>query len=301
MSSPPPISESQYLEDLKAFFADPSNQALIREMFSDLPETMQQWLAQLCLLYGVPFHNLVIDDRMLPQESIRFFYVDHNWLDSLVDGVFSIGVHSSRNEQFLKLIITAIRETVDNTVPLIRNSLRGVPAPEQVLVGGTMAGLLLRSAAVSGWPGLEVIAYTDDTDQNPIPLLRMDRLAPDVMLCLFPSVPARVSFNEPSEGLHFGIEDDDDITLRGVGYGAYPAGFPLNAQNPPVIKATYRLDGNRQPTRVVNVYQTQTDLQSALVQQTAFPAQQALGPADFAIQMVDAPEQQSFEQDVASP
>ncbi|MDX6612705.1 MAG: hypothetical protein QOD75_1891 [Blastocatellia bacterium] len=292
-----PISDSQYLQDLQAFFADPSSQTLIQQMFTDLPDAMQQWLAKLCLLYGVPFDNLVIDDRMLPQESIRFFYVDHNWLDSLVDGVFSIGVHSSKNAALVQSVVTAIRETVDTTMPLIRNSLRGVPPPAQVPIGGTMTGFLLRSAAVSGWPGLEVKAYADDTDQNPIPLLRMDRVAPDIMVCIFSGVPARVSINEPSEGLHFGIEDDDDITLRGVGYGNYQAGFPLNS---PPVQATYRLDSKGQKTRVVDVYQTQAHLQAALIHQGALAAQQTLGPADFAIQMVDAPEQQSFEQAIAS-
>lgn len=291
--SSPPISESQYLADLEAFFADPTSQALIREMFSDLPDAMQQWLARLCLLYGVPFENLVIDDRMLPQESLRFFYVDHNWLDSLVDGVFSIGVHSSKTARQLRLVISAIRETVDNTLPLVRAGLRGVPPPRQVQVGATMTGLLMRSAAVSGWPGLEVAAYQDDAGRNPVPLLRMDRLAPDVLLCIFSGVPARVSFNEPSEGLHFGIEDENQITLRGLGFGGFTAGCPLDQQDPPSVNAT--VDPQ---TRVVDVIKTVADLQSALVAHNAFPAEQTLGPADFAIQMVDAPEQQSFEQDV---
>jgi hypothetical protein len=291
MSSP--ISQDQYLADLKAFFADPYNQDLIVEMFSDLPDVMQQWLGSSCLLYGAPFNNLVIDDRMLPQESIRFFYVDHNWLDALVDGVFSIGVHSSRNTAFIQLLTEAIRETAEAELPLVRSRLQGAPPPANILVGGTMTGLLMRSAAVSGWPGLVVKAYGQSGEEQ-LPLLRMDRLAPDILLCIFMGVPAKVEIAEPPEGLHFGVEDNDLITLRGLGYGGFTAGVPIQIHSsPPTATAVYR----SQDTRVLDIIATQAALKAELENLGALapssPAQ-PLGAADFAIQMVQAPEQQAF-------
>ncbi len=39
-----------------------------------------------------------------------------------------------------------------------------------------------------------------------LPLLRMDRLAPDVMLCIFDGVPTRVDIEEPREGIQFGVD-----------------------------------------------------------------------------------------------
>src|SRR5882724_11094922 len=135
MSSNLPDPQQQYLDELKAFFADPNNQQQIQRMFSALPEQMQSWLTDLCLLYGVPFHNLVIDDRMLPPESIRFFYIDRNWIEALVDGVFSVGVHSSRNTSLIQIVIQAIRKALDYRVPLVRNNLRGLPPPNQVMTG----------------------------------------------------------------------------------------------------------------------------------------------------------------------
>ena len=33
---------------------------------------------------------------MLPNDSIRFFHVDRNWLDALVDGALSVGIIDSR-------------------------------------------------------------------------------------------------------------------------------------------------------------------------------------------------------------
>ncbi len=296
MSSP--ISQDKYLADLKAFFADPYNQALIVEMFSDLPEVMQQWLGSTCLLYGMPFNNLVIDDRMLPPESIRFFYLDHNWLDAMVDGVFSVGVHSSRNAAFIQLLIQAIRETAEAEIPLVRSRLQGVPSPQEVTLGGPMTGLLMRSAAVSGWPGLVVKAYGKSSEQDQLPLLRMDRLAADVLICIFAGIPVNVEVAEPPEGLHFGIEDDDLITLRGLGYGNHTAGVPLKPLAN--VTAVYRKDNNNQNTRVLDINGMQGVLKQALITKGALPSSppaQSLGAADFAIQMVQAPEQQAFEND----
>ena len=51
--------------------------------------------AFLCLV--MPFVHLIVDERMLPPESIRFFYVDGNYLDALCDGAASVGVHTSRD------------------------------------------------------------------------------------------------------------------------------------------------------------------------------------------------------------
>ena len=64
-----------------------------------VPETISAWFKSLRRLEGVPFNYLVPDERMLPAESIRFFRVDHAWVDCLADGAFSIGrVASSDHE-----------------------------------------------------------------------------------------------------------------------------------------------------------------------------------------------------------
>lgn len=299
MSSP--ISEDQYLQDLKAFFADPGSSALMLEMFSDLPDVIQQWLGRIALLYGVPFQQLVIDERMLPKESIRFFFIDHNWLDAMIDGVFSIGVHSSRNTAQVELLTQAIREVTDTQMMLLRSALRNVEPPETIEVGGTKTGLLLRSALVSGWAGLEVKAYETVTGSppvgsNPLALLRMDRLAPDVLLCLFAGVPARVEINEPSEGLHFGVEDNNVVTLRWVNNDAGQVGAPIYVSGQlQTAQAVFRKDVNGNDTDVLDVGQTQAALQSGLQTAGALTPGEQIGAAAFAIQMVQAPEQQAFE------
>ena len=50
------------------------------------------------LLYRVPFTNLVADERMLPPDSMRFFYLDPGWLKCLLEGACSVGRSCSRDE-----------------------------------------------------------------------------------------------------------------------------------------------------------------------------------------------------------
>ena len=46
---------------------------------SEMPPYMELFLSHLRLVVGVPFDYLVPDDRLLPDESIRFFYIDRSW------------------------------------------------------------------------------------------------------------------------------------------------------------------------------------------------------------------------------
>jgi len=178
----------------------------------DVPESLRNFLGRLRLLYGVPFNYLVPDSRLLPVESIRFFYVDRNFTDRLVDGALSVGKSTTREFLHAQQMNDDIRRSVDAEERVLRSQLRtGERIESTIPEAPELTGLLLRSRAVSGWPGLEVKAYrntTRDTEAaagDKLPLLRMDRLAPDVMLCLFEGVPTRVDIEEPREGIQFGV------------------------------------------------------------------------------------------------
>ena len=104
----------------------------------------------------------------------------------------------------------ATRSTRRSARPAPRR--RGRPAG----AGGTVSGFLLRSRAVSGWPGLHVRAYRDElgqaddatipeSDPGRLKVLRMERLAPAVLLVLFDGVPAVVHIEEPRQGIQFGV------------------------------------------------------------------------------------------------
>jgi len=184
-----------------------------------VPGELRRFLARLRLLHGVPFSYLVPDAKLLPIESIRFFYIDRAWTDALVQGALSVGTISSADRTQLEAVYPHIRAEVDEAERSIRQ-----PKGEELLKAGsgTITGFILRSRAVSGWPNLHVRAYSRDvvaddalttaaeSDPSRMKVLRMERLAPAVLLVLFDGVPAVVHIEEPRQGIQFGVRIDPD-------------------------------------------------------------------------------------------
>jgi hypothetical protein len=178
-----------------------------------VPSELRRFLARLRLLEGVPFCYLVPDAELLPRESIRFFYLDRAWTDALVEGALSVGTVNSADRAQLESLYKPVRAEVDEEERRVR-----LPGGERVQQGpaGPVTGFLLRSRAVSGWPGLHVRAYREElggaddaaipeSDPRRVKLLRMERLAPAVLLVLFDGIPAVVHIEEPRQGVQFGV------------------------------------------------------------------------------------------------
>jgi hypothetical protein len=184
-----------------------------------VPGELRRFLARLRLLHGIPFSYLVPDADLLPVESIRFFYLDRAWTDALVQGVLSVGTITTSDRAELEAVHQPIRDDVDVAERSIRT-----PDGEALLsgAGGAITGFLLRSRAVSGWPGLHVRAYrrdvvaddalTTEAESNPerLKLLRVERLAPAVLLVLIDGVPEVVHIEEPRQGIQFGARLDPE-------------------------------------------------------------------------------------------
>lgn len=192
-----------------------------------VPRDLRQWLARLRLLEGVPFAYLAPDSALLPPESIRFFYVDRNWTDALVQGALSVGTVNSSDRAQLEQLHPAVRAELDEEERGVR---RRPGDPPQRGPGGLITGFLLRSRAVSGWPGMHVRAYTrevgadteivPETHPSRLRVLRLERLAPAVLLVLFDGVPAVVHLEEPRQGVQFGVR------LTAQANGTYSASVP---------------------------------------------------------------------------
>lgn len=164
----------------------------IREV-DTAPAPLHPWFNQLSLLNGLPALNLIPDPNMLPVESMRFFFLDRNWVDMLLDGAFSIG----RVNKFQYEFDAEIMES------MVLN-----PNPE-------VTGFLLRSEVVRGWPDLLVDGYNIiQNNQNPIPdenrleLLRMDRISDSILLCMFEGNIKTVDIHLKAEAVHFGVDPD---------------------------------------------------------------------------------------------
>jgi hypothetical protein len=253
-----------------------------------LPPYVASFLAQLRLGHGIPFSYLVPDQALLPDNSIRFFSVDEDWMDAACAGALAVGTASSRDTEHLQAATPRALAAVRGAVPLMaavrRRTLRRTDVAAHIAAhvraapaasddaAAPITGFLMRSPLVSGWPGFSVRAFTTtaipagadpstvSADQV-VPILRMELLAPSVLIVLFSGSPALVWIEEPHHGIQLGLDN--------------PTGNQYEVDSIPV---PMRPSGRN----VVDVGQLAAVLGG-------------LGPADLATQLLRPPWRQRFE------
>ena len=268
-----------------------------------VPSELRHFLARLRLLHGVPFSYLVPDENLLPVESIRFFYVDRAWTDALVQGALSVGTISTSDRAELEKVYPYIRDDVDTTERKVRT-----PEGEPLLEGkaGAITGFLLRSRAVSGWPALHVRAYSEDvlpdnelstvaeSDPRRMKVLRMERLAPAVLLVLFDGVPAVIHIEEPRQGLQFGIRIDPKAPPTEqravVKVRVQSTGKPVPPETDYTDANTVPVPFRRGAPGVIDL----TTLRQRLIDKPQVGAGGAMESRDFALQLLRFPYRQVF-------
>ncbi|MBO3461278.1 hypothetical protein G7B40_031800 [Aetokthonos hydrillicola Thurmond2011] len=168
------------------------------------PEAIATWFRDLELLRHIPFNYLLPDEKLLPPESLRFFWVDSYWVDCLQDGAFSIGR------------VTAEDLKTDTQIQFKAS----VPRPDELITG-----FLLHSEAVSGWPGLEVEGYSDLRDNlsvadssKKLTILRKEQLSDSVLLCLFKGEVKTIDFSLKPESVNCGVDpiNQGQIITKGL-------------------------------------------------------------------------------------
>lgn len=266
-----------------------------------VPGELRRFLARLRLLHGVPFSYLVPDADLLPLETIRFFHLDRAWTDALVQGALSVGTITSADRTQLEAVYPHIRAEVDEAERSIRR-----PREEELLKAGSGAitGFVMRSRLVSGWPNLHVRAYSRDViaddalttaaESHPqrMKVLRMERLAPAVLLVLFDGVPAVVHIEEPRQGIQFGVRPDPGndhgrrVPLRDcrTGVDVPDANDALDAGNSVAVPFRRNAPGVLDLTR----------LRQRLQDQPATHSGGALDPNEYALLMLRFPYRQVF-------
>ena len=257
-----------------------------------LPPSVTGWLATLALLEGVPFNYLVPDDRMLPPESVRFFYVDPNWLAAARDGALSIGRATSFDLAHDEGVAAVAEAAVGECAAGERARRLGAdPPPEATTTAGKLqTGVLLRSALVEGWPGLELLGFADAGGQDFVPSAHHALLSPSVMICLFSGTVVRLDVVEPQEGVLFGAAADGhggySLALRGVGQGGYAVGAPIESAQP--VGVPVRAGA---APGVLDVAKLAGALQQGLAATTP-PAWTSgtFDSADFAAEMIEPPQ-----------
>lgn len=273
-----------------------------------VPAEIVRFLARLRLLEGVPFSYLVPEAELTPPETIRFFYLDRNATDALVAGSLSVGTVNSTDRVQLAELYSTVRAEVDTAERLVRmkdsDAATVDAAGRPIGAGGAISGFVLRSRLVSGWPGLHVRAYSKDdhpddltgpdADNSPdrVRLLRMERLAPAVLLVLFDGVPAVVQIEEPRSGIQFGVRLDEPANGRQSAY--LPVrdvtrpnnGFLSSGGTQVHVPVTFRPGS----PGVINMKRLNEDL----INVTAAKMGATVDPAEFAMQMLRFPLRQVF-------
>ena len=256
----------EFLKLHRSSFKDPiSGDKGIEQV--NIADELVEWIARLVLLYPVPFHYLVPHQSLLPPESIRFFHLDDNWVDALVDGAFSIAMRDVVEER--KALRTDLQNTLSRIVYQHRLRLQGKNPTwdaDESYMSIPKSGFLLRSKIVTGWPGVEVTAKTSATaDPNLPQILRFDQIADGVLFCLARGLINEVTFREPREGLTFGVGSDGKLKVKKTNQ-------TVDVQN------NFQRGGSPGVVAIAKLGEQMT----------------SAGSAEFATQMIRRPEEQSI-------
>jgi hypothetical protein len=261
-------------------------------------DEVENWLAKLILLNDVPFNNLVADTRLLPNESLRFFYIDPSWLNAMLDGALSISNNTLLETQFTAIMAQTLRDTGSVTAQKMRAKLLGLtanadagPVPHNLL-----SGLMLRSAIVSNWPQLKIIPqYPTGLNISPVPL-RYDIIGDNLILVIFPGVPLSITIQQPPHGLQFGFGEKDDTSItvlpRSIGFDnpatsgnqlSFSIDIPFSTGNNPLLRSNNK--------NVVDIKTLAATIQTQMQNNNAFPKDgEQISPSEFIMQVINSPE-----------
>jgi hypothetical protein len=183
-----------------------------------IADELVEWIARLVMLYPVPFQYLVPHPSLLPPESLRFFHLDDNWVNALVDGALSIAARTLAKQSPASQ--ADLQSALSKIVYQHRLRLQGKNPdwnPSERYMDVPKSGFVLRSSILTGWPGVEVTAITNAEDSEILPrILRLDQIADGVLFCLARGSLKQVTFREPREGITFGVGTGGVVKTRNL-------------------------------------------------------------------------------------
>ncbi|KAL5092900.1 hypothetical protein Trisim1_000632 [Trichoderma cf. simile WF8] len=151
---------------------------------------VQEWVLDKLHLAGIPAHHFIPDPSYLPTETIRFFHVDANWTDAMVDGALSLANHVTDDpaEDFCR---SALKARLNE---YLSTPLKGIGYCQQM----PTYGFLMKSQLLIQFPDIAVSAEFEeqfhtredwDKAKPTAPILVQRKLASDTMLVLFDREP----------------------------------------------------------------------------------------------------------------
>jgi hypothetical protein len=268
----PPTVKVKPAAALRTHLADGAVRAALKAALAESTDPVLDWLDRLALLYPLPFDHVIPHADLLPNESLRFCYLDRGWQQALLYGALSIGVATSLDADLTALL----HEALD-------------------LTSAPVTGFVVRSAVVAEWPSLRVHVYGTKPSggTGELDFIRADILGADVAMILVAGILDKVVLAEPPQALHFGFDRLEDgtrsttgITLRDL--SPKDAGRELPGTRLVDFEATFfRHRGTAEAAlRVLEV----ASLRDAIAKTLG----QAVTPAGLAIELVRSAQQITF-------
>ncbi|KKP05410.1 hypothetical protein THAR02_02515 [Trichoderma harzianum] len=202
--------------DVARRLAGSKSQGLLYDETNDPVSTdwmiVLSWLVDKMFLSGVPAHSLIPDPTYLGPESLRFFRIDKNWIDSMIDGALSLGNHSLVDDDRVA-IKTALNLYIDSIPKGAKHKIQ-IPA----------YGFYLRSDLVTMFPDLRVEVLPDEDalraagEEPPAgaPLLRHDIVTDGIMMGFMDRLPGsnqfgQLVFTQPAHQQRFAVARGLDV------------------------------------------------------------------------------------------
>ena len=274
-------------------------------------QTMR-WLTRLRLLEPIPFQYLVPSEDMLPSETIRYFHIDRNWVDALIDGALSVTLTSTRERQWLlkemddgKTRYSSMMEDLDvaeNLADEYRNYVasQSNSATSSKQAGSKLTGFLFRSSVVRDYPGLEVTGYNSANSAQPwesknqVSIHRFARLSESIIMVIFNGCPTHIRFQEPAEGIRIGVDGDAsqyELKLKNPDGTLLQNPDGTQPQSQMKINVSKRSYGDKSVLNILGMYNSLSNKMDSGELSHSFDKQES---ALLATQMLQYPYQQDF-------
>ncbi len=246
---------------------------------------------------------------------LRFFFIDPYWVNCLLNGALnaepgsdiSLLLEKAMSGNYMSEVFlqTLIKRTTDQLgknyeaaefkEKLIERlqakgiEIKGDEIPEKATPTNAQGnwrftGFLLRSPLIEGFRGWEIVASgkdayeDDDSTIRKLQIIRMDRLAPDLLFCLCEGFITEVLLTQPSETLHFGLHGDyEDNTF----YKAL-SGFSAEEAKEGIIDVPLRSGSkNRRVLKIAG--------EGGLIERMENQLETTVTATEFAMEMISKP------------
>ncbi|KAK6511890.1 hypothetical protein TWF481_000794 [Arthrobotrys musiformis] len=195
---------------------------------------IMQWIIDKLMLLNIPNVYLYPEPLALPEEAFRTFHIDEIWTNAFLDGALSVANHRFYTQ------IDYIRDQLKANINVeLAKGKYQIPK----------WGFIIRSKVVLAFPDLRIQVPWPKAVKDPgEEVARMQRLAPDTLLCLFDRQPGdgfwsdkgqnEITIKEPPHQQKFSVGDYLGKNEIGFKYRFLPTATAPDSQKTAALRST---------------------------------------------------------------